>query len=1157
VALNYQDGSGDNLYYIVVSGPAVISGIDFNILTFTGAGSIVVEIVSPTDPRLTANGGTAPNPNQPVSSMVGTTQGANVTQGSQSINPFSFIADQVYGNAPLTIAPPATTSGLAVTVTVQSGPATISGDTITITGTGTVVLAADQAGNANYTAAPEVTTSFTVNYPYDTFTTLAGTAQTAGSNNGPAISTVRFDYPAGAAVDKNGNVYIADEGNDTIRKITPAGVVTTLAGTAGVSGSANGTGPASSFNSPSGVAVDKNGNVYVADTGNNTIRVITASGVVSTLAGTAGVTGSANGTGPASSFTSPEDVAVDVNGNVFVADTGNNLIREIASGGVVTTLAGSGAAGATNGNVSGGNAATASFNAPSGVAVDSNDNVYVADTKNNVIREIASGGVVTTLAGSGAAGATNGNVSGGNAAAASFNAPSGVVVDGNGNVYVADTANSVIRKITSAGVVSTLAGTAGSLGSVNGTDSAALFKYPTGVALDGTGNVYVTDIGNNLIREIRSTGLVTTFAGVAGPVGSTDSVGTPALFNSPSGVGVDGIGNTYVADSGNNTVRRISHAGVVTTLAGSPGVTGSTNGTGTAARFNNPHGCSTDKNGNIYIADTGNNTIREITPAGIVTTLAGTPGVAGSSNGTGSAALFKQPTALTVDGSGNIYVADSGNDTIRKITSTGLVTTLAGSAGTSGSTNGMGTSALFNNPSGVAVDGNGNVYVGDTGNDTIREITPAGVVSALAGTAGVPGSADGSSSVALFNAPEGMAVDGNGNVFVVDSGNNTVRKITVNGLVTTGAGTAGIAGSADGDGPQVVFSSPSGLAMDDNGYLYVADTGNHTIREGYQDISLSDFQKISSAQLGQSIALYSSAYGYFVVSGPATISGIDLNIVIFTGTGPVVVGEYKPIQTQPGRRRPSSSPSKDIQGEQPLAVGNPVVLFDISGPTGTATGTSIQFDVTPLDQFANTVVGSSDTFQFSSTDTAAVLPNESTLTAGAGTFNFTFNTTGNQTITVTDTITQAQATFGPITVSAPMSISQWEGQAGFFTATQLAKPLISGPAATPEGDGIPNLLKYFYDINPARPMTATDRAALPVLDISTSGDLTLTFREYALATGITLTVQTSPDLQNWTNVTNPTITQIDTDPNTNDPIMQVEVPVMTTRAFIRLRVTQP
>ena len=315
-----------------------------------------------------------------------------------------------------------------------------------------------------------------------------------------------------------------------------------------------------------------------------------------------------------------------------------------------------------------------------------------------------------------------------------FGLPFGVAVDAAGNVYVANVTSNTISKITPAGVVSTLAGSIGSTGSTDGTGSAARFNQPTGVAVDAAGNVYVADQSNHTIRKITPAGVVSTLAGLAGSTGSTDGTGSAARFNRPFGVAVDAAGTVYVADSNNHTIRTITPAGVVSTLAGLAGIFGSTDGTGSAARFNGPFGVAVDAAGTVYVGEGGGlgNTIRKITPAGVVSTLAGLAGSFGSADGTGSAARFSGPVGVAVDAVGNVYVADANNDTIRKITSAGVVSTLAGLAGSAGSADGTGSAARFSSPKGVAVDAAGNVYVADTVNESIRKITPAGVVTTFA-----------------------------------------------------------------------------------------------------------------------------------------------------------------------------------------------------------------------------------------------------------------------------------------------------------------------------------------------------------------------------------------------------------------------------------------
>jgi hypothetical protein len=656
---------------------------------------------------------------------------------------------------------------------------------------------------------------------------FVGVPDGEGSADGIGAAA-RFSEPLGVAVDGAGNLFVADDSDNTIRKITPDGVVTTLAGTAYVlppcidlcsipNANVDGTGAAARFSGPSGVAVDRAGNVFVADTYDNTIRKITPDGVVTTLAGTASLEGgSMDGKGAAASFYRPFGVAVDGADNVFVADSSNNTIRKITPDGVVTTLAGTaGSSGSADGV-----GAAARFCQPEGVAVDGTGNVFVADTYNHAIRKITPDGVVTTLAGTpGSSGSADGTAS-----AARFSYPSGVAVDGAGNVFVADSSNNTIREITPEGVVITLAGTAGSSGSADGVRDAARFWHQSGLAVDETGNVFVADSGNSTIRKITPDGLVTTLAGTAFLYGSADGTGSAARFNNPWGVAVDGAGNVFVADWGNDTIRKITPDGVVSTLAGLAGTSGSLDGMGAAASFNGPRGVAVDGAGNVFVADSGNNTIRKITPAGMVATFAGTAGLSGSTDGTGAAASFNFPTGVAVDGAGDVFVADSYNCTIRKIAPTGVVTTFAGTgySGT-GSADGPRAAASFTRPEAVAVDGAGNLFIADPGNNTIRKITPDGMVATLAGTAGSSGSADGTGAAASFNLPLGVGVDGAGNVFVADVGNNAIRAITPAGVVSTVVGVAAATPVGNFPGPlPASIVSPYGVAIDSSsGSLYV------------------------------------------------------------------------------------------------------------------------------------------------------------------------------------------------------------------------------------------------------------------------------------------------------------------------------------------------
>ncbi|HEX7681595.1 MAG TPA: NHL repeat-containing protein [Thermoanaerobaculia bacterium] len=556
----------------------------------------------------------------------------------------------------------------------------------------------------------------------------------------------------------------------------------TFAGIAGTAGSADGIGSAARFSRPSGVATDLNGNVYVADTLSNTIRRITPDGTVTTLAGMAGVAGEADGLGAAARFHAPTGLATDTNGNVFVAD---------------------------------------SYNYSTGLEGDPGFHV-------NTIRKITPAGLVTTLAGSQSCGAVDGMGS-----AAQFCGSSGLATDRSGNVYVADSANNTIRKVTQSGAVTTVAGLAGAWGSVDGASSAARFGGPAAIAADGNGTLYVADAGNNTIREISQDGLVTTLAGLAAiEPGSNDGPLSVARFNVPTGVTTDSTGNIFVADAANRTIRKISPDGVVTTLAGVAANLGSVDGKGSAARFSIPNGVATDLFGNVYVAD--NTTIRKVAPDGQVTTLAGLADTYGSVDGIGLAARFSRLDGIATDRFGNVYVTDTDNDTIRRMTPDGLVATLAGLAGNSGSSDGIGSVARFYRPGGVATDNSGNVYVADSGNNTIRKITPDGLVTTLAGSPGVScaGSNDGLGAAARFCGPYGLAIDSNGNIYVGDARNHEIRRIAPDGMVTTVAGTAEFSGDLNGSGPAARFFTPGGVAIDSLGNLYVADSYDSSIRKG-------------------------------------------------------------------------------------------------------------------------------------------------------------------------------------------------------------------------------------------------------------------------------------------------------------------------------------
>ncbi|MET0262244.1 MAG: MBG domain-containing protein, partial [Rariglobus sp.] len=631
-----------------------------------------------------------------------------------------------------------------------------------------------------------------------------------GSKNGTGEAAM-FNTPNGLAVDGAGVIYVADTDNSTVRRITSSGVVTTWAGVAGVDGVNNGPGTMARFNRPYGIAAKADGTLFIADTASNLIRQITPAGDVTTLAGSVGQTSLTNGTGTAASFNLPTGLAYDAaNGGVlYIADTGNKVIRKIASGAVVTTLAtgfgepialalspdgsqlyvadnirhtisritvsnGVVALFAGSSGVPGdvdGAGTDARFNSPRGLAFDPAGNLYVSEAEGNRIRKITTGGVVSTLAGSGTIGGTDGV-----GTAARFLVPTGLVYHApTSRVIVADSINSRIRWLeVSTATVSNLAGPiTGSAGAVDGLGDVSRFRGPRALAKDSAGNIYVADRANHLIRKITPAGVVTTLAGSAGESGSTNGTGSDARFNEPSGIAASSDGSVlYVAEQRNHLIRKIvvsGGVGTVSTLAGGAEHAGSANGAGEAARVNEPQGLALDSSGNVFVADFFNNLIRKITPAGVVTTFA--PGLE-----------LSFPTGLAIDASNNVFVADSGSQVIRKITPAGVATIFAGTLNSQGYLDGStGLTSKFFNPFDVTLDSAGYLYVADYGNHLIRRITingdgAAGVVQTLAGTDNSLGAADGVANAARFRNPSGVLALSATKIYVADTGNNTIRR---------------------------------------------------------------------------------------------------------------------------------------------------------------------------------------------------------------------------------------------------------------------------------------------------------------------------------------------------------------------------------------------
>lgn len=605
------------------------------------------------------------------------------------------------------------------------------------------------------------------------------------------------------------------------------GTMLLLAGRPGGTGSYDATGTYARFNGPHGIVVYGD-TLYIADKLNHTIRKIDISTQsVTTIAGYPGRPGVSDGVGSSARFYFPEGIATD-GVYLYVAEAGSHVIRRVTiNSGAVATLAGKrGQSGHKDGA-----GVNALFKAPSGIALL--DNVlYVADTDNHIIRSVnKDNGQVTTIAGA----VSETGSSDGKGTTAKFNLPFGVTTDGE-YLYIADTYNYTIRRLDpQTGDVITIAGKAGESGSSDGSLTDARFFYPSNLTVKG-GELFIADLGNDVIRVIDlSQGTVNTIAGTSRVFGSDDGPVGIGKFSSPAGVGIVGD-YLFVTDMDNNSIRRVNiSTGEISTFAGAPSYTGATDDTGDKSRFNTPGGIAIEGSA-LYIADTFNHIIRKVdTDTGAVTTIAGRAGVSGTTDSSESAAVFNSPTDVIADESGEfIYIVDKNNHVIRSMNiATGEVRSFTGFPGISGTADGIGNVARFNSP-GQGVRIGDKLYVADTGNHAIRIIDLlTKEVTTLAGEKGVAGWLDkgeGTSGAARFSNPGDIATDGTF-LYVADTGNHVIRKVDLStGFVETIAGARGTSGLVDSvDGPPL-FKSPEGIVWH-NGILYVSDTGNHIIRK--------------------------------------------------------------------------------------------------------------------------------------------------------------------------------------------------------------------------------------------------------------------------------------------------------------------------------------
>jgi trimeric autotransporter adhesin len=705
----------------------------------------------------------------------------------------------------------------------------------------------------------------------------------------PATATgVAIGQPEHATSDKAGNIYFSSS-THCVFKLSTSGVLTLVAGNSRAGFSGDG-GPAvnAQLNTPQGVALDPSGNLYIADSLNNRVRMVTPQGIISTFAGTGSsspdsVPGSFNDGGPATQglLKRPLGLATDSAGNVYIADTGDNLIREVTvNNGLIQSIAGDGY---PSYHGEDGPAVSSELHTPSDVAVDSSSNVWIADTVNEYIREIvASTGYIHHMVGNNGtpnAGPGTEGYTGDGAAAqlATLYSPVGVALDSTGNLYIVEQGDSRVREVNNQTGTITFPGTnlkveTGWIETVVGTDvvgfsssgttaNATPLNYPTGMTVDASGNMFIADTLNLRLRKV-SNNVISTAAGngllsYGGDGGSAAS----AQLNAPQGVAVDPSGDLFIADTNNNSIREVTPNGTITTVAGSGASGSGAAGNGTN-QFNGPLGMAADSNGNVYIADSQNARVVKLSSAGGLSTVAGngTPGYGGD-GGAATSAQLNTPSGVAVDSAGNLYIADFSNNRIRKVTPTGTISTVAGN-GNTGYTGdgGTATNAQIAVARGVAVDGSGNLYIADTGNNAVRRVTPAGIIN----------------TIAIVNNPVGIATDSLGNVYATD-GSSQVYEIypfsTPIVVTLAGNGSSGYTGDG-GLGTSGQLFGPTGIALDSHGNIYVADTSNNAVRKLQFAGSVATVSALVNAASdlpgvvspGEMVVLYGSALG------PATLT---------------------------------------------------------------------------------------------------------------------------------------------------------------------------------------------------------------------------------------------------------------------------------------------
>ncbi|MFZ4797623.1 MAG: SBBP repeat-containing protein [Bacteroidia bacterium] len=873
-------------------------------------------------------------------------------------------------------------------------------------------------------------------------TTVAG-----GNEGGPAIRVAMNPYSV--LFDGSNYLYFSDPNNHKISKVNiVTGIINTVAGNGnpGYSGD-GGSAISARLNFPSGIALDRFGDLYIADRNNYRIRKVNhITGIITTVAGNG--TSGFNGdyiSALAANLNTPTGLTVDSAGNLYIADCHNHRIRKVNTSGMITTIAGNGTAGFV---ADGGLANLSYLYYPNGVTVDASGNLFIADSYNHRIRKVnLSTGIITTVAGNGTSGF---NGDGSTATAAILSYPSSISIDRLGNLYIAGNGNRIRKVNASTGIISTVAGISSSgFGGDGSLATTASLYDPSNVTIDTIGNLYIADYGNKRIRKVNvSTGIISTIAGNGNSQFSGD--GDTAIFANlvnPTGITLDASKNLYISDNGNFRIRKVNHnTGIISSFAGN-GIYGyvGDGGAANSANLSSPVGLVTDKLGNLYIDDQNNNRIRKVNAnTNIISNYAGdgTKSFGGDNSAATSAYLYL-PQGLAIDTSGNIYIADVSNNRIRKVNaSNGIISTVAGN-GISGFA-GDGSHAFFarlNNPTGVAVDAANNIYIADQLNHRIRKIIDnSGIISTIAGngTAGFGGDgAEGTSANLLY--PSSVAVDDSGNVYFSDNGNNRIRKVNaITGIIATVVGN-GIAGFG-GDGGAAILASlnnPNAIAIDVSGDLYISDYGNNRIRKvwlGVYNNSISGNQAICSGANVDSLmgTIPSGGNGIYTYTWLKSTTSANSGFIAIPSSNKT---NYKPaVLTQNTwyRRYVTSGIFKDTSAAILVTVNpNPIIGFTINNPAQCLTGN--HFLLVDTSRISSGTITRKWNFGNGNNDTSIMLnPNKVYSSANIYTINLKVSSNNGCKDSITKTVRVSLKPNAGFTINNP---NQCSGNNFLFTDT--------------------------------------------------------------------------------------------------------------------------